>query len=106
MNVIVSSRHAEVPAELKTYAQEKADKLTKYYDRIQEIEVVFEQDKDRHHVEILVNAEHNHTFVAHERDAASLHAGVDACVEKLKHQLSDHHKKVKNRKHPNDSIPG
>ena len=38
MIVTVSSRHMEVTEPLKAYAENKANKLSKYYDRIQEIE--------------------------------------------------------------------
>lgn len=86
----------------KAYAEEKAMKLTKYYDRIQEIEVVLDiADKSlgTFEVEIIVHGEHKHMFIAkHQGDDANL--CVDHCVRTLERQLSDHHKVVKNRKHP------
>ena len=97
MIVTVSSRHMDVSPPLKTYAEEKANKLTKYYDRIQEIEVVFDAQKDSTRVEIIVNAEHKNMFIAHQEGDA--YASVDECVHKLERQLSDHKKKVRNRKH-------
>ena len=36
--VTISSRHMDVTEPLKSYAEQKAGKLTKYYDRIQEID--------------------------------------------------------------------
>lgn len=102
MHVVFSSRHGVVSDEVKQYATDKASKLTRFYDRIQEIEVVIEQAKDRHHVEMIVNGEHNNILVAHEKEAPTAQAGIDGCVEKLKHQLSDLHKRLKNRKHPTD----
>src|SRR5208337_2883453 len=44
--VTISSRHMDVSASLKAYAEQKSNKLTRYYDRIQEIEVVFDNGKD------------------------------------------------------------
>ena len=106
MNVVVSSRHMEVTPALKTFAEQKANKLTKYYDRIQEIEVVLDADKDqgKDHtsVEIIVNAEHKNMFVAHHKDGDA-YACIDACVDKLERQLSDHKKKIRNRKHPEET---
>ena len=99
MTVIVSSRHMEVSAPLKTYAEEKADKLTKYYDRIQEIEVVFDAAKDSMKTEMIVHAEHRNMFIAHQ-DGTDAYAGVDGCMSKLERQLTDHKKKIRNRKHP------
>jgi putative sigma-54 modulation protein len=96
--VTVSARHMDVSPALKTYAEEKAGRLSKYYDRIQEIEVIFDAGKDRTTVEFIVNAEHKNMFLAHHNDGDA-YAGVDACFDKLERQLSDHKKKVRNRKH-------
>ena len=98
MIVTVSGRHMDVSEPLKNYAEQKAGKLVKYYDRIQEIEVVFDAGKDRTSVEMIVNGEHKNMFIAHHNEGDA-YAGVDACVDKLERQLSDHKKKVRNRKH-------
>lgn len=100
--VTISSRHMDVTEPLKAYAEQKVGKLTRYYDRIQEIEVVFDNGKDVTRVEMIVNAEHKNLFVAH-HDDADAYAGIDGCVDKLERQLSEHKKKVRNRKHPGET---
>ena len=102
MIVVVSSRHMEVTPPLKSYAEQKASRLVKYYDRIQEIEVVFDAGKDQMQVEMIVNAEHKNMFIARHSDGDA-YACVDVCMDKLERQLSDHKKKIRNRKHPEDS---
>jgi ribosome hibernation promoting factor len=98
VTVIVSSRHMEVSPPLKGYAEQKVNKLTKYYDRIQEIEVVFDAEKDTMQVEVIVNAEHRNMFIA--RHAGSdAYACVDGCMDKLERQLTDHKERYRNRKH-------
>jgi putative sigma-54 modulation protein len=102
VNVVVSSRHMEVSPAIKQYAEEKTAKLSRYYDRIQEIEVTIDVDKakkDAMHVKMIVNGEHKNVFTAKE-DGDDAYKLIDACVRTLERQLSDHHKKVKNRKHP------
>ena len=103
MNVVVSARHMDVTPALKSFAEQKAGKLTKYYDRIQEIEVILDTGKElgKNHskVEMIVNAEHRNMFVAH-HDDGDAYAGIDACVDKLERQLSEYKKKIRNRKHP------
>ena len=98
MIVTVASRHMEVTPALRTYAEQKAAKLLKYYDRIQEIEVVLDAGKDATTVEMIVNAEHNAMFIAH-HDQGDAYACIDGCVDKLERQLSEHKKKFRNRKH-------
>ena len=98
MIVTVSSRHMDVSDSLKAYAERKAGKLHKYYDRIQEIEVVFDAGKDSMRVEMIVNAEHRNMFIATHTEGTA-YACVDGCVDKLERQLSEHKSKFRNRKH-------
>ena len=99
--VTVSSRHMEVTEPLKAYATDKAGKLIKYYDRIQEIEVIFDNGKNNQRCEMIVNAEHKNLFVAH-HDDGDAYACVDGCIDKLERQLSEHKKRYRNRKHPSE----
>ena len=104
MIVTVSSRHMDVTPALKSYAEQKASKLTKYFDRVSEIEVIFDSGKDKTarektRVEMIVHAEHTNTFVAHGEEADA-YACIDACVDKLERQLTDHKERLRNRKHP------
>lgn len=98
MVVTVSSRHMDVSPALKEFAEQKCMKLTRYYDRIQEIEVVFDNTKNAMRTEVIVNAEHRNMFIAHHADDDA-YACIDGCVDKLERQLSDHKKKFRNRKH-------
>lgn len=105
MIVTISGRHMEVTEALKNYAEQKAGKLVKYYDLIQEIEVVLDAQKDATRVEMIVNAEHNGMFVAH-HDQGDAYACIDGCVDKLERQLTDHKERHRNRKHPNPAPSG
>jgi putative sigma-54 modulation protein len=96
--VTVSSRHMDVSPALKAYAEQKAGKLHKYFDRIQEIEVVFDTAKAVANVEMIVNAEHARQFVASDAQADA-YACIDNCVDKLERQLHEHKDKHRNRKH-------
>jgi putative sigma-54 modulation protein len=97
--VTIAGRHMDVTEALKSFAEQKVSKLTKYYDRIQEIEVIFNAEKDNVAVEVIVNAEHNDVFIAH-HGGPDAYASLDACCEKLERQLTDHKKLHRNRKHP------
>ena len=105
MIVTITGRHMEVTEALKRYAEQKAGKLSKYYDRIQEIEVVMDAHKDGTRVEMIVNAEHNAVFIAH-HDQGDAYACIDGCVDKLERQLTDHKERHRNRKHPSPAPGG
>ena len=101
MHVLVSSRHMEVSPPLKAFAEERGNKLLKFYDRIQEIEVIIDHGKDDSAaVEMIVNAEHHQTFIAKNSVAVDAYAAIDECYGKLERQLTDYKEKHRNRKHP------
>jgi putative sigma-54 modulation protein len=102
MIVTISARHMDVTEALKQFADQKANKLLKYFDRIQEIEVIFDAGKEGTKVEMIVNAEHNAIFIAN-HNQGDAYACIDACVDKLERQLTDHKEKFRNRKHPQNS---
>ncbi len=100
MHVLITTRHVDITPEQKAHADAKANKLVTFYNLIQEIEVVIEDNKPvGYHVEMLVSADHNNNFVANSR-CDTVDACVDECYQKLERQLTEHKEKHRNRKHP------
>lgn len=104
MQITVTGKHVEVSEDVKKYALEKADRLPRFFDRIQSIEVIFGHEADQFSVEILVNAGVRNTFVACERGADTF-ALIDLTVDKLERQLTKHKEKLRNRMHVNRRRP-
>ncbi len=101
MRITVSGRHMDVSEALKAYANEKTEKLPRFYDRVQSAEVVFDRQSGEHYCEIIARADHHTTFVAKEQHEDP-YVALDASVKDLERQLSRHKDKFRNRKHPND----
>lgn len=102
MHVVITARHLDLRPDTKAYADEKAAKLVRYYNLIQEIEVTVEEaEKGNYHVEMIVNAEHRNMFIANCR-CESIEACIDACHDKLERQLTEHKNRHRNRKHPEE----
>ncbi len=99
IRITVSGRHMDLSERLKTYAEDKAGKLERFYDRVQTIEVVFDKQNLSHKCEIIVKADHHQTFVASEENEEP-YAALDATVKDLERQLRRHKEKFRNRKHP------
>ncbi len=99
MRVSVTDRHVETTDAMRQYAEDKAGKLARFYDRIESIDVVLGQESSQHRVEVVVRADHKNTFVA-QVDAQSIHEAIDLVVDKLERQLTKHKEKRRNRKHP------
>ncbi|UCE60551.1 MAG: ribosome-associated translation inhibitor RaiA [Phycisphaerales bacterium] len=102
MDVCVTGRHVEVPEDVRDYAQDKANKLPRFYDRIHGIEVVLGHEGEQFTAEMIVRVDHKHTFVASETGPDTF-ALIDLIIDKLERQLTKHKEKKRNHKH--DSRP-
>lgn len=96
--VTITGRHMEITPALKSYAEQKATKLAKYYDLIHDIEVVCNAEKAAVEVEMIAKADHHATFVAKHHDGDA-YACIDGCMHKLERQITEHKDKHRNRKH-------
>ena len=99
MEITATGRHIEITPAIKDYATNKTNKLPRYFDRIQAIEVISDRhDNHGYQVEVIVKAEHTDPFIA--RSAGDdLYRCVDVVVDKLERQLTDHKQRLRNRKH-------
>lgn len=93
MQIMVTGRHVEVTDEVREYVRDKAGKLTKFYDRIHEIEVILDHQSEEFTAEMIVRADHKHTFVASDTGPDTFKL-IDAIAEKLGRQL----KKLKEKR--------
>jgi putative sigma-54 modulation protein len=97
--ITVTGRHLEITAAMRAHAEERANHLTKYYDLIQEIEVILEGHEGKEKmVEMIVNAEHNTEFVA-KLAGHDLYGCIDQVAHKLERQLKDHKERMRNKMH-------
>ncbi|MBW7904315.1 MAG: ribosome-associated translation inhibitor RaiA [Phycisphaerae bacterium] len=99
MQITVSGRHMTVSDEVKSYCQDKAGRLLRFYDRIQSIELVLGGADGQHSAEIIVHAEGTHPFVASEQHD-DVHAAIDVLMDKVEGQIRRHKERLRNRKHP------
>lgn len=99
MQVTVSGRHMGVNDALRDYCEKKAERLVRFYDRIQSIEVVLDGRNGKHSAEMIVHSEGTSPFVAHELHD-DVFAAVDLLLDKVEEQIRRHKEKLRNRKHP------
>ena len=97
MEILITGRHVEVSEELRAYIQEKANKLTRYYDRIHEIEVVIHHASEQFTADMIVRVDQKHTFVASETGPDTV-ALIDIIEEKIERQLKKYKEKVRAKK--------
>ncbi len=104
MRVEVVGLKFEVTDAIRQYAETKADKLTRYFDRTQMITVrLSERDKraGEFEVELVADVEKHDDFVS-TASGDDLYLAIDAAVQKMTRQLTDFKEKLKLSSHHPD----
>ncbi|MDX2115475.1 MAG: ribosome-associated translation inhibitor RaiA [Planctomycetota bacterium] len=97
MRIEVVGKHLELTPAMTQQADAKCQKLLKYYDRIQQIDVTLEQVTrgGDYAVELRADVELHEDFIA-KATHKDLYAALDLAVDKLERQLTDFKEKLKN----------
>ena len=101
MEINVSGRRIEMNATIREYAEKKASKLSRFYDRITSIDVVADRSNNTSpevELEIIVHVAKSDPFVV-KVTKHDLYACIDDAIDKLERQLAKHKDKVRNFKH-------
>ena len=96
----ITGKHIEITEALRVHAEEKTSKLPKYYDSINQMEVIIDgSDGGQTSVEIIARAEHSQIFIVTE-------AGQDAysCIDIAAHKLERQLRRKKTRQRGNKHI--
>ncbi|MCX5636165.1 MAG: ribosome-associated translation inhibitor RaiA [Planctomycetota bacterium] len=95
----ISGRHVDVPEAVRKHAEEKTSKLPRYYDSINQIEVIIGggQSGAGISVEIIARAEHGKVFVV-SQTGEDVYRCIDFAVRKLEQQLKRRKSKERDNK--------
>ncbi len=95
----ITGKHIEITDAIKEHVQEKIEKLPRYYNSINRIEVIIEgSDGGKPCVEIIASAEHSNVFIAKET-GDDTYTCIDIAVHKIERQLRRKKQKQRNNKH-------
>lgn len=95
----ISGKHVEITEAIRMHAEEKTSKLPKYYNSINQIEVIIDGNQGGNtSVEIIARAEHSKVFVGTERGEDAYRC-IDMAVHKLERQLRRAKSKERDNKH-------
>jgi putative sigma-54 modulation protein len=97
VQIRISTRHGHISDETQTNITEKLEKLTRFFERLTDIEITVDlEHRDTPGVDLRVSAEHKHDFIATAQEG-ELMVSVDAVVSKMEHQLRKYKEKVQDR---------
>lgn len=95
----IRGKQIDITEAVKTHAEEKTAKLPRYYDSINQVEVMIDGNKGgKINVEIIARAEHNKIFIVTETGQDPRRC-IDVAVRKLQRQLRRQKGKERDNKH-------
>ena len=97
LRIDFTDRHESHPSSVKEYAIEKVGRLERYFNGVQHIEIILDQEHGQHSAEVLVSAPQNQHFVGHCSDD-SVMVAVDRVVEKLEKQVKRYKERLKDHR--------
>lgn len=98
MQVKISSKHMQVTPAIEEYASKKIEKFPRYFNRIQQVEVVIDKARNGYTVEIITDVEHHEPFIANSSHE-DLYACLDVGIDRSLRQLKDHKSKLRDNRH-------
>ena len=99
MEVTVSGKHLEVTEPIRTFAEEKALRLPKFFDRVSAVEIVIDKtDSHTYGTEVIAHVDGAKHFVASGTNG-DLYTCIDETVHRVERQLHEHKEKRRNHKH-------
>ena len=97
MQLSISGRHIDVTEALKTYVEERMQKLERHYDHITNAHVILSVEKLRQRAEATVHVSGADVFA--DADSEDLYAAIDKLADKLDRQILKHKEKNQDRFH-------
>ena len=96
MKLQITTRHYELPVDLKTQAEERLTKLGRFFDQIIEIGLVLSTEKHRNHAEIKLRA--GGQDWAARAEAVDMRTAIDDAAAKMEVQLKKHKERLTDKK--------
>ena len=98
MEVKISAKHMELTPAIEEYATKKVDKFHRFFDQIQQVEVIVDKGKNGFELEIITDVANHDPFIA-TSNHADLYACIDLGIDRSIRQLKDHKSKLRDNKH-------
>ena len=105
MLLTVTGKHIEITDAIRAHAQEKMDKLPRFHNSINHVEVVIESGGGvNFSVEVITHVEHEELVLAKEI-GTDMYAALDAAFHKSERQLKKRKEKQRDHKHAGAPLP-
>ncbi len=96
MDIITTARRFEITPAVREHAGKRLQKLDRYFDNIQEIHLVLDQEKHRQIAEVTILV--NGTELMSREETHDMLASIDRVVDRIERQVKKYSARLKDRK--------
>jgi len=104
MQISVTGHHMEITPALRTYVENKLNRLERHFENMSNIHVVLSVEKERQKAEATVHLNRGNIFADSQHE--DMYAAIDALVDKLDRQVKKHKEKLTNRRRTETTTRG
>ncbi len=97
MQIAITCRHGNIRDEVREHINEKSQKLLTYFERVTAIQVTVDFSKDHIKVEMQVDTEHKHDFVAQDT-GDDVPGTFDNVLHKMEQQIRKYKSKIQDHR--------
>ena len=96
MKINLTGHHMDITPAIRTFVQEKFERLERHFDHITNTHVILTVEKDRKKAEAKINVNKGKLFAVAQHE--DMYAAIDMLIDKLDRQVIKHKEKLSDHK--------
>ncbi len=102
MQVNLTGHHVEITPSLRSYVENKLERVERHFDNVTNIHVILSVEKDRQIAEATIHVNRGKIFADNEHE--DMYAAIDGLMDKLDRQIKKHKEKLTNHHRGESSL--
>ena len=94
MQISITGHHVDITPALRSYVDNKFDRLERHFDKMTNIHVILSIEKERQKAEATIHVSRGNVYADEEHE--DMYAAIDGLVDKLDRQLKKYKEKLTN----------
>ena len=96
MQINLTGHHMDITPAIRSFVDEKFERLERHFDHITNIHVILTVEKERQKAEATIHVNRGNIFA--EAQSEDMYAAIDMLIDKLDRQVIKHKEKLSNHK--------
>jgi len=94
MQINITGHHMDITPALRSYVENKLERIERHFDNLIKIHVILSVEKERQKAEATIQVNRGNVFADEEHE--DMYAAIDGLIDKLDRQIKKHKEKLTN----------